>query len=87
MKTRNQIIVAAMCMGGLLAGWASAQIPAVPSPMVPVIPVQPPVVVSGEDVGFRIEGRRGDVQVGTLVVRIGGRWVATQAPAIGRIVN
>jgi hypothetical protein len=35
----------------------------------------PPVVISGSDIGFRVEGRQGDTPVGTLVVRVDGRWV------------
>jgi hypothetical protein len=35
----------------------------------------PPIVVSGNDVGFRIEGQRGQTPVGKIVVRIDGQWV------------
>jgi hypothetical protein len=40
-------------------------------------PIQPltPTVVSGGDLGFRVEGRRGNTPVGTLVIRINGQWV------------
>jgi hypothetical protein len=35
-----------------------------------------PRVISGSDLGFRVEGiRGGKVPVGTLVVRINGEWV------------
>jgi hypothetical protein len=34
-----------------------------------------PTVVFGNDVGFRIEGQRGQTPVGKLVVRIDGQWV------------
>ena len=34
-----------------------------------------PLIVSGSDMGFRIEGRKGDAVVGRFVVRIDGRWV------------
>lgn len=40
-----------------------------------VTPLQKPVVVSGDDVGFRIEGHQGATPVGTLVIRVDGRWV------------
>lgn len=42
-------------------------------------PVQPvtPTVVSGADIGFRIEGVRGDTPIGTLVIRVNGQWVET----------
>jgi len=39
--------------------------------------VQPvtPTVLSGPDVGFRIEGMRGATPIGTVVVRVNGQWV------------
>ena len=42
------------------------------------IAVQPvtPTVLSGPDVGFRIEGMRGSTPIGTVVVRVNGQWVA-----------
>jgi hypothetical protein len=39
-----------------------------------------PTVVSGNDVGFRIERTQDGVPVGRVVVRIEGRWVDTFAP-------
>lgn len=32
------------------------------------------VVLSGADIGFRLEGRKGDAVVGRLVVRVNGEW-------------
>jgi len=34
-----------------------------------------PTVVSGADIGFRIEGVKGDTPVGRLVIRVNGQWV------------
>jgi hypothetical protein len=34
-----------------------------------------PIVISGNDIGFRIEGQRGKTPVGKIVVRIEGQWV------------
>ena len=39
-----------------------------------------PIVVSGDDVGFRIERTQDGVPVGRVVVRIDGRWVDTFGP-------
>lgn len=40
-------------------------------------------VVSGGDIGFRIEGWEGGQPVGTLVVKIDGRWLDTRSgPAL-----
>ena len=48
--------------------------------------VQPvtPTVVSGPDVGFRIEGMRGGTPVGRLVVRMNGRWVEADFQMISK---
>ena len=40
--------------------------------------VQPPITVMGDDVGFRIEAYKGDTVLGTLVVRVKGKWVDAQ---------
>jgi hypothetical protein len=46
-------------------------------------PVEPPVILSGNDVGFRIIGHDGTRPVGALVVRIDGRWVPVkEAPPV-----
>lgn len=47
--------------------WATAQ-------AVAITPVTP-MVMSGADVGFRVEGIRGNTPVGTLVVKVKGEWV------------
>jgi len=39
------------------------------------VPLASPIVVSGSDVGFRIEGRQGSAPVGHLVIRQNGQWV------------
>jgi hypothetical protein len=38
------------------------------------VPVAP-VVLSGADLGFRVEGRRENSVVGRFVVRVNGHWV------------
>ena len=38
-----------------------------------------PVVISGNDVGFRMEGRKGNTPVGRLVVRIDGQWLDVES--------
>jgi hypothetical protein len=40
-----------------------------------------PTVVSGNDVGFRIERTQDGILIGRLVVRVDGRWVDTGVPA------
>ena len=38
-----------------------------------------PIVISGNDVGFRMEGRKGNTPVGRLVVRIDGKWMDVES--------
>jgi hypothetical protein len=54
-----------------VGGWASAQSRA-------VVPVTP-MVLSGGNLGFRVEGYRGAVAVGTLVVQVDGQWIETES--------
>lgn len=62
-------IVLATLFVGLAAGWGWAQVSRTPN-RAPV-----PVVVSGSDLGFRIDGHQGELHAGTLVVRVNGIWV------------
>jgi hypothetical protein len=63
-------IVAALALTIGAAGWSFAQ-------AFGQQPVQP-VVITGSDIGFRMEGRRGKTPVGKFVVRVGGEWVAVE---------
>ena len=40
-----------------------------------------PTVISGHDVGFRIERTQDGIPIGRIVVRVNGVWVDTGAPA------
>ena len=55
------------------AGWALAQA------FRPVTPVDPPIVLSGSDIGFSVEARDGQALYGKIVVRIDGEWVEAKA--------
>jgi hypothetical protein len=33
------------------------------------------MILSGSDIGFRVERTQDDVPIGTLIVRVDGRWV------------
>lgn len=68
MSLRTRIIVGTVFLGGLLGGWASAQT------FKATQPLDAPVVLSGPDLGFRVEARRGTAPVGRLMVRIDGQW-------------
>jgi hypothetical protein len=47
----------------------------------PAATLQIPTVVSGNDVGFRIERTQNGIQIGKVVVRINGVWVDTAESA------
>jgi hypothetical protein len=66
---RFKLLVVAVVFGtGLMAGrWAQAQAPA-----------QTPTVISGSDLGFRVDQHKGNTPVGTLVVRVNGQWVEAE---------
>jgi hypothetical protein len=70
----TRTIVAVVFVGGLLGGWASAQT------FQPTQRIDPPVVLTGSDLGFRVEARRGTTPVGRVVVRIDGQWREAEWP-------
>jgi hypothetical protein len=39
-----------------------------------------PIVISGNDVGFRIERTQDGIPIGKVVVRVNGVWVDTASP-------
>jgi hypothetical protein len=47
------------------------------------VPLPSPVILSGPDVGFRIDGRYGDTPIGAIVVRIDGKWVEAKVGTLG----
>jgi hypothetical protein len=67
-------LIAIVCFVLVLAGaatWIAAQ-------SVAVTPVTPRVL-SGDDIGFRVEGLRGSTPVGKIVVRVNGQWIEAEA--------
>ena len=44
----------------------------------------PPTVLSGDDVGLRIEGDRGGTPIGTIVVKQNGEWVEAEIGHVGQ---
>ena len=64
-------------VAGFTTALTRAQAPSqVPPPFTSKAPPTPRVV-SGADIGFRVEGNKDGRAVGTLVVRINGQWVET----------
>jgi hypothetical protein len=49
-------------------------------------PLQSPNIVSGPDIGFRLERTLPDRAVGTLMVRVDGKWVEAWVSGRGGVV-
>lgn len=70
MRFRLVVVALTIVFAAVAWQWTAAQ-------AIAVKPVTPRVM-SGGDVGFRVEGLRGDTPVGRLVVRVNGRWVEAE---------
>jgi hypothetical protein len=68
-SARIVIAIATIVSATALGSWAAAQ---------SWTPLPEPVVFSGPDIGFRVEGRIGDVPTGKIVVGVNGKWVEVQ---------
>jgi hypothetical protein len=70
MNRRRWSIAFVVAVVSFAGAWASAQLRS-------VVPV-PPTVLSGGNIGFRVEGYSGDIAVGKLVVQVNGKWLETE---------
>jgi len=62
-----------------VGAWAGGQQPTVVVVRRPAPPA--PVVIAGENLGFRVDSEAGGVKRGRLVVRVDGEWVEVQFSA------
>jgi hypothetical protein len=53
----------------MIGVWSSAQV----GPKPPSI-LTDPAVISGDNIGFRVESTKNGIPIGKLVVRVGGVW-------------
>ena len=75
------VVITLLFAAGFAAGrWTHAQVPVQPQNPAQQQRLQPPVILSGPDIGFRLDGPAltDGRPTGRLVVRIDGRWVETQ---------
>lgn len=69
----RRLVILCLAGGTFLAGsaWGYAQRAIMP-------PGLQPLVLSGADIGFKVQRQKGDAAVGELVVRINGEWKRAQ---------
>ena len=85
-RTKLTLVVALilLVMGGI---WASAQqVGQMPGMWGSGLDLVAPTVIAGSDLGFRVESIKDNIPVGTIVVRIDGRWVNAQVGGGGIVV-
>ena len=72
----------------VVAIWASAQVLPQPPGETGLKPMDlvAPTVMSGSDLGFRIESYKDKIAVGKLVVRVKGVWIDAQVGSNGVVV-
>jgi hypothetical protein len=72
----------------VVASRAQAPTPPQPTPFDTIIShrtlLEGPIIVSGNDVGFRIDRSKNGIPIGNVVVRIDGRWVDTVSSTTAR---
>ena len=79
MSIRTLVIVGVLWCGSLLGVGVLAQSREYRS-------IPEPRVLTGGDLGFRVDGMYGEVPTGTVVVRVNGQWVEAMVgkPGIGK---
>jgi hypothetical protein len=50
-------------------------------------PLAEPVIVSGDEIGFRVEGTLGGAPAGTLVIRRDGQWIEPRWKTVSRRIR
>ena len=71
----STFVLASVVIPAVLAARADAQVHLIQ-------PLPEPRVISGADFGFRIEGDQNGTAVGTLVVRVNGKWIPAREGAV-----
>jgi hypothetical protein len=51
------------------------------------VPNKPPFVLSGADIGFRVESQKANAVVGRFVVRVNGQWLDTETGFAPKILT
>ena len=76
MRKWTAIVLASLItVAGLSSALTRAQVRVTPFGVPQTPPSSDVTILSGSDIGFRVEGNRDGNAVGTLMVRINGTWV------------
>jgi hypothetical protein len=83
MSPSKRIIVMALWVVSMFAAgmWGHAQTTLPPPRLAPPQGQPQQTVISGSDLGFRVDGRKGNTPLGRFVVRIDGQWVEIEESA------
>jgi hypothetical protein len=83
MSIRARMIIAVLWIGSLLG---VGVITHAQSQAKELRPLREPKVMTGGDIGFRVDGMYGEMPTGTIVIRVNGQWVEAMVgkPGIGR---
>jgi hypothetical protein len=80
-RVSRAVALILLVMGGI---WASAQVTRpFGTRTVDPLSLVAPTVITGSDLGFRIESTKDNIPVGKIVVRIDGHWVEAQVGTSG----
>jgi hypothetical protein len=72
MSIRVRMIIAVLWIGSLLGVGAMTY---AQSQAKELRPLREPKVMTGADVGFRVDGMYGEMPTGTIVIRVNGQWI------------
>ena len=80
MSLRKRLVIGAIWVGSLTVAALVGR-----AQVFPIEPV-PPFVVSGADIGFRVEGQQGETPVGHVVIRKDAKsdWVPVELGGLAR---
>ena len=76
LRARLLVVVAWIVSLVAVGAWAGGQQPIVKAVQRPAPPA--PVVIAGENLGFRVDSEAGGVKRGRLVVRVDDEWVEVE---------
>ena len=83
MLIRGRVIVAVLWIASLLG---VGVVTFAQSQAKELRPLREPRVLTGGDIGFRVDGIYGEMPTGTIVIRVNGQWVEAMVgkPGIGK---